>query len=139
MKRRILALVHQHLVPPEDTTGIDVLEAEWKMEFDVIETLKEIGHDVRLKKARGRSDPGEIVVDTEHAHFMVLLAQRLDDVVLHLPFRLEDVDPRRILRRNEMLVDEREDAALHRSRRCPPLWRWFMVCTVRSTVNSCRA
>ena len=48
MKRRILALVHQHLVPPEDTTGVDVLEAEWKMEYDVIETLREQGHEVRV-------------------------------------------------------------------------------------------
>lgn len=47
-KLRILALVHDHLVPPEDTTGIDVLEAEWKMEYDVIETLREVGHDVRV-------------------------------------------------------------------------------------------
>jgi D-alanine-D-alanine ligase len=46
-KLRVLALVHDHLVPPEDTTGIDVLEAEWKMEYDVIETLREIGHEVR--------------------------------------------------------------------------------------------
>ena len=47
MKRvRILALVHDHLVPPEDTTGIDILEAEWKMEYDVIETLREMGHTV---------------------------------------------------------------------------------------------
>lgn len=48
MKRRILALVHEHLVPPEDTTGIDILEAEWKMEYDVIETLREQEHDVRV-------------------------------------------------------------------------------------------
>ena len=48
MKKRVLALVHEHLVPPEDTTGIDVLEAEWKMEYDVIETLREQGHDVRV-------------------------------------------------------------------------------------------
>ncbi|MGE0446760.1 MAG: ATP-grasp domain-containing protein [Vicinamibacterales bacterium] len=47
-KRRVLALVHDHLVPPEDTTGIDVTEAEWKMEFDVIETLRERGHEVRV-------------------------------------------------------------------------------------------
>lgn len=47
-KVRILALVHDHLVPPEDVTGVDVLEAEWKMEYDVVETLKEIGHDVRV-------------------------------------------------------------------------------------------
>ena len=47
-KLRILALVHGHLVPPEDTTGIDILEAEWKMEYDVIETLRERGHEVRV-------------------------------------------------------------------------------------------
>ena len=47
-KLRILALVHDHLVPPEDTTGIDILEAEWKMEYDVIETLREMGHEVRV-------------------------------------------------------------------------------------------
>src|SRR5687767_9106054 len=47
-KLRILALVHDHLVPPADTTGIDVREAEWKMEYDVIETLREMGHEVRV-------------------------------------------------------------------------------------------
>src|SRR5688572_14975662 len=47
-KVRILALVHDHLVPPEDTTGIDILEAEWKMEYDVIETLRELGHTVHV-------------------------------------------------------------------------------------------
>lgn len=45
---RVLALVHEHLVPPADTTGIDILEAEWKMEYDVIETLRESGHEVRV-------------------------------------------------------------------------------------------
>ena len=49
MKRlRVLALVHDHLVPPEDTNGIDVLEADWKMEYDVVETLKENGHNVSV-------------------------------------------------------------------------------------------
>jgi D-alanine-D-alanine ligase len=48
-KARILALVHDHLVPPRDTKGIDVREAEWKMEYDVIETLREIGHEVRVR------------------------------------------------------------------------------------------
>ena len=48
-KVRVLALVHDHLVPPRDTKGIDVREAEWKMEFDVIETLREIGHEVRVR------------------------------------------------------------------------------------------
>ena len=50
MKRaRVLALVHDHLVPPRETRGVDVREAEWKMEYDVIETLREIGHEVRVR------------------------------------------------------------------------------------------
>ncbi len=49
MKRlRVLALVHKHLVPPKDTTGIDVVNAEWKMEFDVTVTLGEVGHEVQV-------------------------------------------------------------------------------------------
>ncbi len=47
-RHRILALVHDHLIPPADVTGIDVREAEWKMEYDVVETLKEGGHDVQV-------------------------------------------------------------------------------------------
>src|ERR671912_2896920 len=47
-KLRILALVHDHLVPPTDTAGIDVREAEWKMEYDVTETIREMGHEVRV-------------------------------------------------------------------------------------------
>jgi len=47
-KLRILALVHDHLVPPTDVTGVDTREAEWKMEFDVVETLKESDHDVQV-------------------------------------------------------------------------------------------
>jgi D-alanine-D-alanine ligase len=45
-KQRVLTLVHKHLVPPADTAGIDVVTAPWKMEFDVIETLREVGHEV---------------------------------------------------------------------------------------------
>jgi D-alanine-D-alanine ligase len=47
-KLRVLALVHKHLVPPEDTTGLDVINAEWKMEFDVASTLQEKGHEVKV-------------------------------------------------------------------------------------------
>lgn len=45
-KLRVLALMHEGMVPPEDTTGVDVGEVDWKMEFDVVETLEHIGHDV---------------------------------------------------------------------------------------------
>jgi D-alanine-D-alanine ligase len=43
---RVLVLVHEELVPPKDVRGIDVTQVEWKMEFDVIETLGLMGHVV---------------------------------------------------------------------------------------------
>ena len=47
-KLRILALVREGLVPP-DTLGKfdDENPPEWKVEFDVVNTLKEMGHDVK--------------------------------------------------------------------------------------------
>lgn len=47
-KTRILALVHEHLVPPADTAGIDAVNAEWKMEYDVTVSLQERGHEVKV-------------------------------------------------------------------------------------------
>lgn len=45
-KLRILALMHVDLVPPEDVKGVDISTASWKTEFDVLKTLKELGHEV---------------------------------------------------------------------------------------------
>ena len=46
-KLRILALMPEQVVLPEDTTGHDVATADWKMEFDVVTTLSDLGHDVQ--------------------------------------------------------------------------------------------
>ena len=45
-KQRVLALVDENLVPPDDAKGHDVVNAPWKMEFDVVHTLREKGHEV---------------------------------------------------------------------------------------------
>ena len=45
---RVLVLVHEDLVPPKDVRGIDVSQVEWKMEFDVLETLGLMGHLVEV-------------------------------------------------------------------------------------------
>jgi D-alanine-D-alanine ligase len=49
MKRlRVLALMHPELVPPDDAATRDEKERfEWKTEWDVCRTLREIGHDVK--------------------------------------------------------------------------------------------
>ncbi len=47
MKRlRILAVMHDVLVPPDDISGHDLATVDWKMEFDVTITLKDMGHEV---------------------------------------------------------------------------------------------
>jgi hypothetical protein len=34
-KLRVLALMHDYLVPPDDVTGIDTSTAQWRTEYDV--------------------------------------------------------------------------------------------------------
>ena len=47
-KLRIAALVREGLAPPETATTYDADNPpEWKMEFDIISTLRESGHEVR--------------------------------------------------------------------------------------------
>ena len=46
-KLRILALMHADLVPPDDISGIDLETVQWRTEYDVVETLRQCGHEVR--------------------------------------------------------------------------------------------
>lgn len=52
MKRRILrvaVLTHPLLVPPESRDGFSEHDAyKWKTEYDVVTTLRQLGHDVRV-------------------------------------------------------------------------------------------
>lgn len=46
-KLRILVLMHEDLVPPDDLKGYSDKEiVAWKTEYDVVSTLREIGHEV---------------------------------------------------------------------------------------------
>lgn len=47
-KLRILALMHDYLVPPNDTRMHNLQTVKWKTEHDVTSTLEEIGHSVEL-------------------------------------------------------------------------------------------
>jgi D-alanine-D-alanine ligase len=44
-KYRVLVLVHKDLVPKEDVSPADV-NPEWRMEYDVVTTLRKRGHDL---------------------------------------------------------------------------------------------
>ena len=47
-KLRVLALMHDYMVPPDDLSGFDLATVEWKTEFDVTSTLTEMGHDLHM-------------------------------------------------------------------------------------------
>lgn len=47
MKLRVLALMHKELVPPENPENHDLATVEWKTEFNVLSTLRDMGHDTR--------------------------------------------------------------------------------------------
>jgi D-alanine-D-alanine ligase len=47
-KLRVLALMHRHLVPPDTIPeGTDLASAPWRTEYDVITTLRAMGHEVQ--------------------------------------------------------------------------------------------
>ena len=48
-KRRVLVLVHETLVPPEDSSGYTEQEIDaWRTEYDVTTSLRAIGHEVKV-------------------------------------------------------------------------------------------
>jgi len=46
-KLRVLALMHEELVPPPAATAEQSVTADWKMEFDIASFLHAMGHEVR--------------------------------------------------------------------------------------------
>ncbi|MFN7913760.1 MAG: ATP-grasp domain-containing protein [Vicinamibacterales bacterium] len=82
-KLRVLALVHTHLVPPEPVPeGIDPVAAEWRTEYDVITTLRALGHEVRPLGVH--DDLGDIrrVVDEWKPHIAFNLLEAFNDVTI---------------------------------------------------------
>jgi D-alanine-D-alanine ligase len=47
-KLRVLVLMHDYLVPPDDVSGHDLETAPWRTEYDVLKTLRGLEHDVHV-------------------------------------------------------------------------------------------
>jgi len=82
-KLRLLALMDEELVPPDDVRGIDVSDVEWKTEFDVVSTLRELGHEVQCLGVR--SDLGAIrtAVAELQPHVVFNLLEDFHDVPIY--------------------------------------------------------
>ncbi|HEX6641125.1 MAG TPA: D-alanine--D-alanine ligase, partial [Thermoanaerobaculia bacterium] len=79
-KLRVLALMHDYLVPPADVTGIDVKNAKWKMEFDVTHTLEHMGHEVRALGLGGDLGPIKQAVTDWNPHIVFNLMESFEGI-----------------------------------------------------------
>lgn len=80
---RVLVLMHKDLVPPDPLNGHDPSQAEWRTEYDVVTTLRKMGHDA---KALGvKSDLGVIrsAVEEWHPHIAFNLLEEFDGLAVY--------------------------------------------------------
>ncbi|MBX9660150.1 MAG: ATP-grasp domain-containing protein [Nitrospiraceae bacterium] len=82
-KLRILVLMHEDLVPPDQLNGIDLSKAGWKTEYDVVSTLRKLGHDVHPLGVR--SDLGVIrtAIEEWRPHIAFNLLEEFDGVSVY--------------------------------------------------------
>jgi D-alanine-D-alanine ligase len=80
-KLRVLALLHDKLIPPPDATEAEARTAEWKMEYDVVVTLRAAGHEVLPLGVGGDLTPIRKAVEEFKPHVAFNLLEAFDDVV----------------------------------------------------------
>jgi D-alanine-D-alanine ligase len=78
---RIVVLMHEALVPPDDVSGKDVEQAEWKTEHDVVEQLRQLGHDVLPLGVAGDLAPIRDAIREFRPEIAFNLLEAFDDVV----------------------------------------------------------
>jgi D-alanine-D-alanine ligase len=80
---RVLALVHRHLIPPETIPeGTDIVSAPWRTEYDVVTTLRGLGHEVQVLGVH--DDLGDIrrAATEWKPHIAFNLLEGFDDITI---------------------------------------------------------
>ncbi len=78
---RVLILVHESLVPPEDAKAEAALAAEWRTEYDVAECLKKLGHEIHVLGVGGELNPIRKAVEEWKPDVTWNLLEGFDDVL----------------------------------------------------------
>jgi D-alanine-D-alanine ligase len=75
--------MHQDLVPPDSLNGHDPSNAEWKTEYDVVTTLRTLGHDARPLGVK--SDLGVIraAIEEWRPHIAFNLLEEFDGLAVY--------------------------------------------------------
>jgi D-alanine-D-alanine ligase len=83
-KLRVLALMHPELVPPDDADRYSLEERfDWKTEWDVISTLRKIGHEVRALGVQDELLPIRDAVEDFKPHVVFNLLEEFHGNVLY--------------------------------------------------------
>lgn len=78
---RVLVLVHPSLVPPESLEGYTVEQIhEWKTEYNVVRTLRELGHEVRVLGVQYELMPIRESVEDWHPHIVFNLLEEFHSI-----------------------------------------------------------
>ncbi|SPP63878.1 D-alanine--D-alanine ligase family protein [Nitrospira lenta] len=80
---RILVLMHEDLVPPDELNGHDLSKVGWKTEYDVVSTLRKLGHEVHPLGVK--SDLGVIrtAIEEWRPHIAFNLLEEFDGVSVY--------------------------------------------------------
>lgn len=81
---RVLALMHEDLIPPEKPgEGVDLATVEWKTEYDVVTTLRDMGHEVRPLGLRNDLKVIREAIDDWKPHIAFNLLEEFDGVSVY--------------------------------------------------------
>ena len=80
---RILVLMHEDLVPPDELNGHDLSKVGWKTEYDVVSTLRKLGHEVHPLGVK--SDLGVIrtAIEEWRPHIAFNLLEEFDGISVY--------------------------------------------------------
>jgi D-alanine-D-alanine ligase len=78
-KLRVIALMRDDLIPPETLDGVENKEKEpWRTEYDVVSTLRRMGHEVRPVGVRSDLGPIREAVEDYKPHVAFNLLEEFD-------------------------------------------------------------
>ena len=79
-KLRVLALLYEQLVPPEGANEAEARTSEWKTEYDVVTTLRALGHEVLPLGVSSDLGPIRRAVEEFKPHVAFNLLEAFDEV-----------------------------------------------------------
>jgi len=80
--QRVLTLVHKGLEPPEEKPAQGTATAEWRMEFDVVATLRALGHELRVIGVHDDLTPIRSSIEDFKPSITFNLMEAFNDVVV---------------------------------------------------------